>query len=174
MQHQVNHRQIDDALGGARQSFVIFAQAAVAIEPAEGSLDDPALGRNVKALLGLIALDDVHLPAGKLLDPLDKLPGIAGISPDFLQPSTGQANFLNHLLSSVAILLIGPMNHQADDQSERVDERVALAPFDLLACVITAQRPPFSVVLTDWLSRIAALGWGSRSSAWRTCAWSAS
>jgi len=38
---------------------------------------------------------------------------------------------------------------------------------DFLAGVITA-RPPFSVVFTDWLSMIAALGLSSRPAACRT------
>jgi hypothetical protein len=42
-----------------------------------------------------------------------------------------------------------------------VDQRVALAPFDLLARIVT-RGPPASVVLTLWLSMIAAEGLASR------------
>jgi hypothetical protein len=35
----MDHRQLDDSFTGFRQQFVIFAQASVAIEPAEGALD---------------------------------------------------------------------------------------------------------------------------------------
>jgi hypothetical protein len=44
-----------------------------------------------------------------------------------------------------------------EDQAEAVDEDVPLAAIDLLARVV-ALRPPFSVVLTDWLSMMAAEG----------------
>jgi len=53
------------------------------------------------------------------------------------------------------------MDHNHEQQAERVYQYVALAAVDLLARVVTAD-PPFSVVLTDWLSMIAALGCGSR------------
>ena len=43
----------------------------------------------------------------------------------------------------------------------RIDERVAFAPVDLLASIVTAS-PPASVVLTLWLSMIAAEGLASR------------
>jgi hypothetical protein len=47
------------------------------------------------------------------------------------------------------------------DQPEGVDQQVPLATVDLLGAVV-AVRPPFSVVLTLWLSRITALGVGLR------------
>jgi hypothetical protein len=55
----------------------------------------------------------------------------------------------------------------------RVDQCVALAPVDLLASIVTA-RPPASVVLTLWLSMIAAEGLASRPTRSRsaiTSAW---
>ena len=50
--------------------------------------------------------------------------------------------------------------HRVGDQQqpERIDQDVTLASVDLLARIV-AVDPPFSVVLTDWLSRIAAEGW---------------
>jgi phosphoenolpyruvate carboxylase len=58
-------------------------------------------------------------------------------------------------------------------QAQGIDEDVALAAVDVLRGIV-APRPPFSVVLTDWLSRIAALGVGSRPAARRTCSRSTS
>jgi hypothetical protein len=43
------------------------------------------------------------------------------------------------------------------DQAKGVDQQVALAAVELLGAVV-AMPPPRSVVLTLWLSRIAALG----------------
>ena len=53
------------------------------------------------------------------------------------------------------------MDDDAEQQARGVDRDVALAALDLLARVVAA-RPPFSVVLTLWVSMIAALGLGSR------------
>jgi hypothetical protein len=49
------------------------------------------------------------------------------------------------------------VHHYRKYQSERIDNDVPLAPIYLLAAVVAA-RPPFSVVFTDWLSMIPALG----------------
>jgi hypothetical protein len=61
------------------------------------------------------------------------------------------------LLRPITVLDTGGGNNHGQDQPEGVHEDVTLAPFDLLARVI-APEPPFSVVFTDWLSRIPALG----------------
>ena len=50
------------------------------------------------------------------------------------------------------------MDHHRQHQAQRVYDDVPLAAVDLLARVVST-RPPFSVVLTDWLSKIAAVGW---------------
>jgi hypothetical protein len=49
------------------------------------------------------------------------------------------------------------VDDHGEDQAERVDQDVPLPPGDFLAPVVTS-GPPFSVVLTDWLSMIAAEG----------------
>jgi hypothetical protein len=50
------------------------------------------------------------------------------------------------------------MDQHRQDQPEGVDQQVALAAVDLLDGIVAAFGPPFLVVLTDWLSRMAALG----------------
>jgi len=52
------------------------------------------------------------------------------------------------------------VDDDAEQQTGRVDRDVAL---DLLGRVV-APRPPFSVVLTLWVSMMATLGLGSRPS----------
>ena len=70
-------------------------------------------------------------------------------------------------LGPVAVWHIGGRNHHGQEQAEGIDEDVAFAPFDLFVRVEAAD-PPFSVVLTDWLSRIPALGWRCLPVATRT------
>jgi hypothetical protein len=58
-------------------------------------------------------------------------------------------------------------------QALRIDEDVPLLALDLLACIEPVRvdrRPPFSALLTLWLSMIAAVGLASREAAWRHCA----
>ena len=59
------------------------------------------------------------------------------------------------------------MNYDCQQQPYGIHDDMALASHHLLTSVI-ATRPPLSVVLTDWLSMMAALGVGSLPSAWRT------
>ena len=59
------------------------------------------------------------------------------------------------------------MNHHGQQQSHGVHHDVPLASGYPFASVVTP-RPPFSVVFTDWLSMIAALGVASRPATSRT------
>jgi hypothetical protein len=111
------------------------------------------------------SLDDLQDPAGKRPHPLDQLARVTAIGPDAFQPGTDAAQLLEDPLGPVAILKTGAMHHDGPDQAERVDDEVALAPFDLLAGVV-AVGPPFCAVFTDWLSMIAAEGVAFRP-AWR-------
>jgi hypothetical protein len=48
----------------------------------------------------------------------------------------------------------------------RIDEDMALLSIDFLACIVPMRvdtGPPFSALLTLWLSMMAAVGLGSRS-----------
>ena len=66
---------------------------------------------------------------------------------------------------SIPILRIGSVYHDDQKQTDRVYQDMPLTSIDLLARVVSSS-PPFSVVFTDWLSRMAALGSPSRPS-WR-------
>ena len=174
MQHQVDHGQVDEVLAGSRVEFIIFAEPTIAAQPGEGPLDDPAMRQHLETNGLLATPDDFQFPAGDLLNPLLQLAGVAGIGPDQLQSRTLPANLRDDLLCPVAILNVGRVNHHADDQSQGIDDKMAFASFNFLASVIAALGPPFSPVLVDWLSRIAALGVGSRPCSSRSRSWSLS
>lgn len=62
---------------------------------------------------------------------------------------------------------VGSRDMDALDQSQRVHAQMALATVDLLRAVI-AVGPPFSVVFTEWLSMMQAVGSPLRPAATRT------
>src|SRR4029079_18936425 len=70
-----------------------------------------------------------------------------------------------NLLGSFPIILVGGRDKHFQKASVGIHEEVTLATLDLFMGVITdivlAAAPPFSVVLTDWLSKTAAEGVGS-------------
>jgi len=62
-----------------------------------------------------------------------------------------------HVHAAVAVLDVGRVDQDGRGQPEGVDDQMALAALDLLARVVAA-GPPFSVVLTVWLSTMPAVG----------------
>src|SRR5687767_1718381 len=74
---------------------------------------------------------------------------------------------LQERYGSIAVLYTGSRHHDGQQQAKRIDEEMAFAAFDLFVCVKAAD-PPFSVVLTDWLSMRPALGWRCLPEAART------
>lgn len=174
MEHQVDHGQVNEILAGSRVEFIILAEPAVPAQPCERPLDDPAVGQHLEARDLFAAPDNFQFPAGVFLDPLLQLAGVAGIGPNQFQPRTSPANLRDHLFGPVTILDAGRMNHHAHDQSQGIDDKMSFASFNSLASVIAALGPPFSPVLADWLSMIAALGVGSRFCSSRSRSWSLS
>jgi len=60
-----------------------------------------------------------------------------------------------HQTRTIAVLNIGRMDDGNKHQPKNIYEQMAFAAIDLLASIV-AVRPPFSVVLTDWLSMIGS------------------
>jgi hypothetical protein len=74
---------------------------------------------------------------------------------------------LQQRLRPVAVWHTGSRDHHRQDQAEGIDEEMTFAALDLFVR-IEATDPPFSVVLTDWLSMLPALGWRCLPVATRT------
>jgi hypothetical protein len=149
--HQVDYDDPDHRLTGLRQQFIILAQPSVAIQSAEGPLDNPARGDDLKPLGRSGPLGDLqtHGPVqAQPLDPRYQLPRIGLVGPDGPQSRTLVPQDHEQALGAIAVLHIGGRNDDGQDQPEGIDENVPLAPFDLLVDIETA-APPFSVVFTD-------------------------
>jgi hypothetical protein len=70
-------------LGAFDGRFEVFGEAAIAIEPGDGALDDPSSRQRLEALAGVGAPDDVEGPGAKLGEGLAKLAaGIAAVGED--------------------------------------------------------------------------------------------
>ena len=167
MNHQIDHGEIDHILAAFREHLVVFAHTPVSTDPGEGALDDPAVRKKFEANGIVRPLHDVEHPASQLFCPADEFPRVSAVGPDALQPRKQSPQFAQHEFGTIAILHIGRMHHDGQDQPQRVDDDVPLATLDLLARVVTS-APPFSVVLTLWLSMIAAEGVGLRPPFLRT------
>lgn len=148
-------------------------------QPGERALDHPASGQDTKPAharrwlragchpdisepsVGM--LDNLHPPAQRGGDPVGKRALVPAVHPDQLEPRQPTAQRRQQRAGADPIRLVGGMDVCFAQQALRIDQQMALAPAHVLAAVVAA-RPPFSVVFVDWLSRIAALGVGSRPS----------
>ena len=133
-EHEADHGEPDEGRDGARVSLEIACQAAIVTDPGQGSLDDPALGQDDK-FVQFVALDDLDHPTasagGGLRDPW---PLITGIGEDALNEGKEAARApIENQANPVAVLKVGGMNDDIQQEAERIDEDVTLAPGDLLA-----------------------------------------
>src|SRR5215203_1486175 len=81
-----------------------------------------------------------------------------------LQEGKEPPHRLQNTEAAIPILHVARQNGTAEHQAKRVDNGVALAPFDLLGCVIAHRiglAPPLSAPFTLWLSTMAVVGLAS-------------
>lgn len=157
----MDHRDVNPRFAGYRQFLVVFAQPSAAAQPSEGALHNPSSRQYLKGMAVFGTLDYLQDPPTDELCPFDQRPSISSISPDQPQSRKSPHKLAQHELCSITVLNICWMNYDSQQQSHGVHHDVALTSFHLLACVV-APWPPFSVVLTVWLSMMAALGVASR------------
>ena len=139
-------------------------------QPSKSSLYDPSPRKDVKAFDSIGPFHNLQaevVAASQRRDPFDQFPCVSPIGPNQPDAQIGVTYQMEEYFGSVTILNVGCMNDYSNHQSKRVYEEMTFAAVHFLAGIIPME-PPFSVVLTDWLSRIAALGSASRPSAMRT------
>jgi hypothetical protein len=166
----MDHDHPDHRFARLGEGLVIFTQAAVAIEPPQGALDNPPLRAHRKALGALGPLDNLQ-PYGVMppprLDPRDQLAGIGLIGPDHPPTRARVPEEGQHGFRPVTIWHTRRGDDDGQEHPERGDPEMPLAAFDRFVD-LKAAEPPVSVVLTDWRARIPARGWRRVPAAPRT------
>ncbi len=101
-------------------------------------------------------------------DPAQLRAAVGAVGEDRLQEGKEPARLaVQDQKGTIAVLQVGRVDDDGEDQTEGVDEEMALLARDLLARVIARRvdaRPPFSALFTLWLSIAPALGEASRPS----------
>ena len=145
-QHDADHSEAEEGGDGSRVTLEVAGQAAVAADPGEGALDDPALGQDDEAM-GIAALDDLE---GPRTGPSDELRHprslIAGVGEDAFDEWKGSPHRAQQVARTVAVLHIGRVDDHVQQEAQRVDEDVALAAGDFLArikALRVERRAPF-------------------------------
>jgi len=131
-QHDADHGEAEEGGDGSGVALEVAGEAAVAADPGKGALDDPALGQDDKAM-GIAALDDLQDPRAGSRNCLGHLrPLVAGVGEDALDKREGAPRGAQHLVRSVAVLHIGWVDDDAQEEAQRIDQDVALAAGDFL------------------------------------------
>ena len=144
----------------------VFGETAAAADPGERAFDDPALGKNDEAMQ-LVAFDDFDGPGADLCDGgSHRLSLVAGIGEDALDEREQTARAaVEDQADAIAVLHVGGVNDDVQQEAERVDKNVPFAALDLLARVIALRvdrGPPFCAPLALCASMIATVGLASR------------
>lgn len=165
-EHDADHGETDEGDDGCCVTLEISRQAPVAADPRQCAFDDPTL-RYDHEFVQLISLDDLYDPTACVgRGQCNARPLITGVGEDAQDERKQRpCPLVQNQRGTVAILDIGRVNGNAQQEAERIDKDVALAPRDLLGRVKPLrieQSPPFGAVLALWLSMIAAVGLASR------------
>lgn len=146
----------------------VLGKAAASIEPADGALDDPALRFGDEALGIVAAPDDRGRQVGHDVGDAvgEDRPGIGAIREQLTEERELSEQGGEQQHAAVTILDVGGGDQCVQQQTELVDQNVALFALDQLARVKAwriDRRPPFSALFTLWLSTMQAVGLASRS-----------
>ena len=148
--------------------FPILGEPATTVEPGDGALDDPALGKDRESFRMIGALDNFGFKVGQdarqaVVEPR---PLIGRVGKELLQERIPLKHGGKQYDAAVAVLDVGTVNDRVEQQTQRIYENMALLALDLLARIIAVRidpGPPFSALFTLWLSMMAAVGLASRS-----------
>ena len=133
-EHDADHGEADEGSGGSRVTLEVAREASVVADPGEGSLDDPAFWEHDESMQ-LVALDDLELPSAGPGDGRGGLRSlIAGIGEDALdegKEATGA--LIENECCAIAILHVGRMDDDVQQEAERVNENMPFTARNLLA-----------------------------------------
>lgn len=146
----------------------VLGEPPAAVEPGDGSLDDPALWFDDEASYVVATLDDLDRKAwhdfGSTI--LKHAPRIGAVSKQLAKERELSEQGGQQQDTAVAVLHVGSGHQRMQQQTELVDQNVALLALDQLAgieAVGIEARAPFSALFTLWLSTMQAVGLASRS-----------
>lgn len=149
----------------------VAGETAVAADPADGALEDPALRQHDEAVLVATAHDLDLLRAGARHGGGHLRSLIAGIADDALDEGEQPPRLAQQRLGAIAVLYVGGMHDDREQHADAVGQQVALATDNLLARVVAGRierRAPFCAAFAVWLSMIAVLGLAARPTCSRT------
>ena len=133
-EHDADHGEAHEGGDRSGVALEVAREATVTADPRQRAFHDPAFGQDDE-LVQIAALDDFDNPtAGHGGGLRHTWPLIAGIGEDALDEGEEAARAsIENEPRPVAILHIGGMDDDVQQEAERVDENMALAARDFLA-----------------------------------------
>jgi hypothetical protein len=146
-QHNADHGKAHEGSDSAGVTLEVACQAAIAADPSQGPLNDPTFGQDDE-FVQFVALDDFDDPASCVGSGFrDTRSLITRIGEDALDEGKAATGALvEDQPRAIAILDVGGMNDDVQEEAERVDENMPFAARDLLARIIALRvkrRAPF-------------------------------
>src|SRR5271165_3698979 len=171
-QHEANGGEAQEGERLAVEAFPILGQSAAAAEPGQSAFNDPALGQDDEAFDLIRSFDDLDIEAlqNAFHRALELRPLVACVSIELDQEREGAKQARHDERAAVAVLDVGGVHDRVHQEALRIDKDMSLLAVDFLARVVAGRidaGPPFSALLTLWLSMIAAVGLASRAAASR-------
>ena len=124
----MDHGDEDKSLIAFDSSFIGFGQSAGAVEPAEGTFDDPPLRLNLEDVRR--SGKDFNEPTPLSLSPLDQR-AIRLVGPDDLGEFDLAVEGFERQSTAIAVLHASGRNDQRPHEPERVHDHVPFAAGDL-------------------------------------------
>ncbi len=133
--------------GGPAETFArlrLVTRSVTLSQPGETPLHHPPPRLDREALRLRVAPDDLQLPAAVPLAPSRQLLAcIRAIRPDLLQVRDEWGQSGEQSPAADRVMRVRRRDRDRDRQPQRIDEEMALTPFDALVAVVTADRGRF-------------------------------
>src|SRR5204863_10110102 len=122
------------------RSLEILGQAAVSIEPSEGSFDDPSPWEELKSGRVGGAFDNLDGPLAEFGESVTQIGAVIDtVGEEMAQPGKQIMDRRNDQPGTIAILDISGVHLGSDQQTGSIGHNVALTPFDLLGRIVTTR-----------------------------------
>ena len=135
---QLHGGDVNPGFGAGDRSLEILGQAAVSIEPSEGSFDDPSPWEELKTGRVGGAFDNLDGPLAEFGESVTQIGAVIDtVGEEMAQPGKQIMDRRNDKPGTIAILDICGVHLGSDQQTGSIGHNVALTPFDLLGRIVT-------------------------------------
>src|SRR5450755_171871 len=123
-EHDADHGKAHEGDDGAGVALEVAREAAVAADPGERAFNDPAFGDDLE-VMEIGALDDLDLPvSGGGEGGLHLRSLITAVAIDQLDKGEQSTRATQHGGDAIAILYVGRMDDDAQQEAERIDKNI--------------------------------------------------